>query len=108
MGGIAGTAVMFAEAASLALEIDLAAVPRPEEVAEEAWLTCFPSFGFLLAVSPLRSSALRERLALAPELLAVPIGRFAAAPVVERASVMLRRGSARETLWAGHESLTGF
>lgn len=108
MGGIAGTAVMFAEAASLALEIDLAAVPRPDGVTEEAWLTCFPSFGFLLAVSPDRTAALRERLALTPELLAAPIGCFAAAPAGELASVTLRRGSVREALWVGHEPLTGF
>lgn len=104
MGGIAGTAVMFAEAASLALEIDLAAVPRPDGVTEEAWLTCFPSFGFLLAVSPLRSSALRRELQRFPELLAAPIGAFASG----EASLVLRRGGERRTLWAGGSVLTGF
>jgi AIR synthase-related protein len=104
MGGIAGTAVMFAEAASLALEIDLAAVPRPEEVAEEAWLTCFPSFGFLLAVSPLRSSALRDHLLLVPELLAAPIGHFAPG----EPSLVLQRQGERRIVWDGRERLTGF
>jgi len=104
MGGIAGTAVMFAEAASLALEIDLAAVPRPEEVAEEAWLTCFPSFGFLLAVSPLRSSALRDHLLLVPELLAAPIGHFAPGDP----SLVLQRQGERRIVWDGQERLTGF
>jgi len=104
MGGIAGTAVMFAEAAGLALELDLAAVPRPDGVAEEAWLTCFPSFGFLLAVDPRQSPGLRERLALCPELLAAPIGRFGAGA----ARVALRRGDDRASLWEGDAPFTGF
>jgi selenophosphate synthetase-related protein len=104
MGGIAGTAVMFAEAASLALEIDLAAVPRPAWVAEEAWLTCFPSFGFLLAVPPEVAPALRRELQRLPELLAAPIGAFASG----EASLVLRRGGERRMLWAGGSVLTGF
>lgn len=104
MGGIAGTAVMFAEAADLALEIDLAAVPRPVGVEEEAWLGCFPSFGFLLAVAPEQAPALRARLALCPELLAAPIGRFGPGA----AAVMLRRGADRQALWEGAAPLTGF
>jgi AIR synthase-related protein len=104
MGGIAGTAVMFAEAAGLELEIDLEALPRPADVAEEAWLTCFPSFGFLLAVAAPQAVALRERLALCPHLLAAPIGRFAAGPP----ALVLRRQTERTWLWEGSEPLTGF
>jgi selenophosphate synthetase-related protein len=95
---------MFAEAASLALEIDLAAVPRPVGVDEEAWLTCFPSFGFLLAVSPLRSSALRDHLLVVPELLAAPIGHFAPG----EPSLVLQRQDERRIVWDGRERLTGF
>ena len=79
-------------------------VPRPDGVAEEAWLTCFPSFGFLLAVDPRQSPGLRERLALCPELLAAPIGRFGAGA----ARVALRRGDDRASLWEGDAPLTGF
>jgi AIR synthase-related protein len=104
MGGITGTAVMFAEAASLALEIDLAAVPRPAGVAEEAWLTCFPSFGFLLAVPPEGAPALRSEVRRFPELLAAPIGAFASG----EAALVLRRGGERRTLWDGGSVLTGF
>ena len=85
--------------------------PRPTEsppataaIAEEAWLTCFPSFGFLLAVAPRQSPGLRERLALCPELLAGPIGRFGAGA----AAVALRRGDDRASLWEGDAPLTGF
>lgn len=104
MGGIAGTAVMFAEAAGLELVIDLAALPRPEGVAEQAWLTGFPSFGFLLAVDPAAAPALRERLALSPGLLAAPIGCFGAGAPALR----LQRGSERALVWEGAEPLTGF
>jgi selenophosphate synthetase-related protein len=104
MGGLAGTAVMFAEAAGLALTLDLLAIPRPPGVGEESWLTCFPSFGFLLAVPPERAAALRAHLAPFPELLAAPIGRFAAGP----AAVVLRREGQGEPLWDGREVLTGF
>jgi selenophosphate synthetase-related protein len=104
MGGIAGTAVMFAEAAGLQLAIDLAALPRPRGVAEEAWLTCFPSFGFLLAVEAPQADALRARLAVCPELIAAPIGRFAAGPP----GLVLCRQAERAWLWEGSEPLTGF
>jgi AIR synthase-related protein len=51
MGGLVGTAAMFAEACGLGIRIDLDAIPCPPEIDELAWLSCFPSFGFLLAVS---------------------------------------------------------
>ena len=60
MGGITGTAVMFAEACGHQLVLDLDAVERPEGIHDEAWLTCFPSFGYLLAVDPSRTAALAQ------------------------------------------------
>jgi len=104
MGGLVGTAVMFAEAAGLEVSLVLDAIPRPQGVAEQAWLTCFPSFGFLLAVRPERQAALAEVLAQDPHLLAGPIGAFAAGV----ANVKLQRSGEVAILWDGRESLTGF
>ena len=48
MGGLCGTAVMFAESCGHSVTLELDAIERPDQVEEEAWLTCFPSFGFLM------------------------------------------------------------
>jgi AIR synthase-related protein len=50
-GGVVGTAAMLAECSGVAIEIDIDLVPSPEGVALERWLTSFPSFGYLLAVT---------------------------------------------------------
>ncbi|WP_424974983.1 sll0787 family AIR synthase-like protein [Dinoroseobacter sp. S124A] len=47
-GGIAGTALMLAEASGVGIDIQLEALPRPEGVDMGRWLRSFPSFGFLL------------------------------------------------------------
>ncbi|MCT4364552.1 MAG: sll0787 family AIR synthase-like protein [Synechococcaceae cyanobacterium MAG-AL1] len=104
MGGLVGTAVMFAEAAGCRLELDLATLQPPEGVEQEAWLTCFPSFGYLLAVEPSRSEALLEASAADPHLHGAPIGRFQDGP----AEVVLRAGQAQGQLWHGRQPLTGF
>ncbi len=54
-GGIIGTAMMLAECSLVGLAIDLAAIPRPDTVSLDRWLQTFPSFGFLIAVSPTAS-----------------------------------------------------
>ena len=77
MGGITGTAVMFAEACGHQLVLDLDAVERPEGIHDEAWLTCFPSFGYLLAVNPSRTAALAQLASRDPTLICCPIGHFA-------------------------------
>jgi selenophosphate synthetase-related protein len=104
MGGIAGTAVMLAEAAGCHLQLDLDAIESPPGVALEAWLTCFPSYGFLLVVDPGASALLAAAVALYPELWCGPIGRFGPGP----ASVALIQAGARSLLWPGGEALTGF
>ena len=50
MAGTLGTALMLIECSRAGARIDLDAIPRPEGVDFERWLTAFPSFGFLLAV----------------------------------------------------------
>jgi AIR synthase-related protein len=104
MGGIAGTAVMLAEAAGCHLQLDLDAIESPPGVALEAWLTCFPSYGFLLVVDPGASAQLAAAVAPHPELWCGPIGRFGPGPV----SVALIQAGARSLLWPGGEALTGF
>ena len=51
-GGLVGTAAMLAECSGVAITIDITAIPRPEGVALDRWLTTFPSFGYLLSVAP--------------------------------------------------------
>ncbi len=49
MAGVAGTLGMLAEASGCGAVLDVAAVPRPAEVAMGDWLTCFPGFAMLTA-----------------------------------------------------------
>ncbi len=104
MGGITGTAAMFAEACGQPLTIELDAVERPQGIEEHAWLTCFPSFGFLLAVDPSRSKKLKQRLKSQPELICCCIGSFG----VGDGQVLLRRDDCMETIWDANWNLTGF
>ena len=61
MAGLVGSLAMLLECGPLGVQLDLDAVPIPDGVPPDAWLTCFPSFGFLLCVPPGR-----ERDALDP------------------------------------------
>jgi uncharacterized protein len=104
MGGLVGTAVMFAEAAGCALEICIEAIQPPPGVDQETWLTCFPSYGYLLAVDPSRREALREATAPHAELICARIGTFTAG----EGELLLCQGGARCSVWRGSEKLTGF
>lgn len=55
MAGVIGSLAMLLEWGRLGVTVDLDVVPRPEGVALEAWLTCFPAFAFLLCVPPGRA-----------------------------------------------------
>jgi AIR synthase-related protein len=93
MGGVIGTALMLLECSALGAVIDLDAIPKPDGVPLQRWLTAFPSFGFLLSV--------------ADEQLAQVIGRFTARGIACAAIgrtdvshvVRLQRGVELETLW---------
>lgn len=52
MAGIIGSLAMLLEHGRWGVEVDLDALPRPDAVGLEQWLTCFPSFAFLVT-SPL-------------------------------------------------------
>ena len=52
MGGIVGTLLMLIEASKCGAVLDLDNIVTPANVDFETWLLCFPSYGFLLSVSP--------------------------------------------------------
>ncbi len=104
MGGLVGTAAMFAEACGLGITIDLDAIPRPPEIDELAWLSCFPSFGFLLAVPSGQRQSLQQVVSAHPNLICSTIGCFEA----DGSGVGLRRDEQTQQLWDGTPSLTGF
>ena len=52
MGGIVGTLLMLIEASKCGAVLDLDNIVYPNNVSLETWLLCFPSYGFLLSVTP--------------------------------------------------------
>lgn len=63
MGGLAGTLLMLMETSGCGAVLDVDAVPRPQGVSLHQWLTCFPSFGFLLSVASEQVERVRLKLA---------------------------------------------
>ncbi len=61
MGGVVGTLLMLLETSGCGAVLDLDAVPCPERVPLERWLTCFPSYGFLLSVRPEQVAAVQAK-----------------------------------------------
>lgn len=51
-GGIIGTLAMFCNCSEVGAILDLEDLPCPMEVELERWLISFPSYGYLLAISP--------------------------------------------------------
>jgi uncharacterized protein len=93
MAGLVGSLAMLLEWGTFGVEVDLDALPTPSGVDTAAWLTCFPSFGFLLCVPPGR-----EQDALAPfharDLEAAVVGR-----IDDTGRIGLRRGEAVATAY---------
>lgn len=93
MGGVPGTALMLAECSRIGICLDPALVPCPEGVDPERWLSCFPSFGFLLAAPPPD----------VPAILAAFTARDIAAAVIgaceDGTRLDLIEGGRRETCW---------
>lgn len=50
--GIVGTLVMLAECSRVGATLDILKLPKPHGVPMTRWLQTFPSYGFILAVSP--------------------------------------------------------
>lgn len=104
MGGLVGTGAMFAEAAGCRLSLELEAIVPPPGVALEAWLSCFPSYGYLLAVEPAQLEPLHKLVRNYPDLYCGAIGSFQPGG----SELELRQGGQACSLWSGSEPLTGF
>ena len=52
MGGIVGTLLMLIEASNCGAVLNLDSIICPEGIDLETWLLCFPSYGYLLTISP--------------------------------------------------------
>ena len=52
MGGIIGTLLMLIEASNCGAVLNLDSIIYPDGIDLETWLLCFPSYGYLLAISP--------------------------------------------------------
>lgn len=92
-GGIVGTAAMLAECSGVAIDIDLASIPKPAEVALERWLLTFPSFGYLLSVKPGNAAETIARFS-ARGIAAASIGA-----VSHGSRVTISDGAVTETIW---------
>lgn len=57
MAGLVGSLAMLLEPTELGVSVDLAALPKPVDVALSDWLSAFPCFAFLLAVPADRVAA---------------------------------------------------
>ena len=92
-GGIVGTAAMLAECSRVAIDIDLAAVPKPDGVTLERWLLTFPSFGYLISVEPHDVAEVTARFT-ARGIAAADIGT-----VAHGSRLTVGAGIASETIW---------
>lgn len=102
MAGLVGSLAMLLEHGRLGVTVDLGRLPRPAGVPLERWLTCFPSFGFLLCV-PSGSEAACIRPFRARGLQAAVVGEIDAS-----GEIALRRGADRVTVFdLTTESVTG-
>lgn len=92
-GGIIGTALMLAECSNTGIEIDLSKINPPIGIEAECWLRSFPSFGFLLSVSPEKADAVCARFA------SRGIDARAMGCITEGSTVTLRSGDHSAAFW---------
>jgi AIR synthase-related protein len=97
MAGLLGTAMMLLECSKAGALIDVAKIPRPDTVTDDAtflrWLTAFPSYGFILSVRPRHAAAVMEKFH-ARGIACAAIGTVNAGTRVE-----LVGGGQQATLW---------
>jgi len=92
-GGIIGTAAMLADCSGVGMRIDVGAIPIPECVAMDRWLLTFPSYGFLLSVTPENTKAVIEQFARR-DIAAACIGS-----VTPKRSLEIHDDRGTETIW---------
>lgn len=103
MGGIIGTALMLLETSGCGAVLEIERIPCPEGVPLERWLLSFPSYGFLLSVSPEQVRKL-QGLFQAEGLTCEAIGR-----VVTGKQLTLKAEQETVVFWNFvTDSLTGF
>jgi hypothetical protein len=102
--GIAGTALMLAEASKCGLMLDLESVPKPEfKVEMNEWLTAYFSFGFLLAVKEENFSKIKNMFK-ERSLTMTSIGHF-----IKDSSVFIKEKKETVLLWDwAKKPYTGF
>ncbi|MBU6230808.1 MAG: sll0787 family AIR synthase-like protein [Cyanobacteria bacterium REEB459] len=103
MGGILGTTLMLLETAGCGAILSLDRLPVPESVPLARWLISFPSYGFLLSVSPDQVARVQQRFS-DRQLTCVEIGEIQAT-----SQLILEFEGERQRFWdLADQPLTGF
>jgi AIR synthase-related protein len=93
MAGAVGTAMMLLECSQGGALIDVDAMPRPQGVPLQRWLTSFPSYGFVLSVRPQHLGEVLTRFAV-HDLDCTVVGE-----VTTSRQVHLRHAGSQALLW---------
>jgi AIR synthase-related protein len=93
MAGLVGTTLMLLEASGVGGVIDPYKAPRPEGVSMERWISAFPSYGYVLAVSPVDVEAVVAHFTTGG-IAAAPFGQVQAGR-----RVSLAKGPETTPLW---------
>lgn len=103
MGGIIGTLLMLLETSGCGAVLNLDQIPCPLELPLERWLTCFPSYGFLLSIRPGNLAAV-ESYFRQQDLACAVVGE-----VQPTAELILRSPGESISFWdLSQQPLTGF
>lgn len=111
-GGIIGTLAMFCECSEIGAILDLEDLPCPMDVEMERWLVSFPSYGYLLAISPEDIESTMSHFT-ATRITCRPIGHFKASPGItitangDTADLVFGMGGAAGTPKLKRVALTG-
>ena len=93
MGGIVGTLIMILENSGVGALIDLEAIPQPEHLPLDLWLSCFPSYGYILSVPEQYAEEVRNRF-LARDLACEAVGTVSLERVLD-----FRLGTEQGRFW---------